>query len=148
MNPPKEFDVSIYFLASEVPKDFWSLLEQRDGAPKLIARLKEAYPLQRVAKPGAEQRASECTALFHRDTNRLHQAIQIMAALYEQLLAYQIEADERIHKGMPLVWLRDFRRQLGHLVTAKRYAMLTLCEDAIREKGAIDALNGHFKTAR
>lgn len=136
-------------LNKEIPEEFWPLLEQRDGAPKLVAKLKEMHLPKTVACPGSEQRTWECIALFYRDTGRLHQAIQIISALYEQMIAYQIEADTETHKGMPLVWLRDFHRALNHPVTAKRYAMLTLCEDAIRDEGLINVEGGgiYFRLA-
>ena len=38
---------------------------------------------------------------------------------------------------MPLVWMSDCFRLLGFPVHAKRYLMLTLCEDALRAQGEI-----------
>jgi hypothetical protein len=141
--------ISQYPLSKEIPSEFWPLLEQTDGAPKVILKLKEEFLPNEIAIGGKEQRAWECMALFYRDTRRLHQAIQTIAALYDQMLAYQEITKKRIHKGMPLVWLRDFHLGLNHLATAKRYAMLTLCEDAIREKGILDAQQGgtYFRLA-
>lgn len=138
-----------YHLNKEIPIEYWNILKQRDGAPKAIAKLKAKYSLKDIAHSGPEQRAWECIGLFYRDTGRPHQAIQVISDLYDQLIAYQIEADTRVHKGMPLVWLRDFHLALDHLVTAKRYAMLTLCEDAIRDKGSIDIEKGgiYFRLA-
>jgi hypothetical protein len=43
----------------------------------------------------------------------------------------------RIHKGMPLIWMSDCFRHLNFPIHAKRYLMLTLCEDAIRAEGVI-----------
>ena len=43
---------------------------------------------------------------------------------------------------MPLVWIGDCYFRMGFYVLAKRYMMLTLCEDAIREKGIIDTESG------
>jgi hypothetical protein len=43
----------------------------------------------------------------------------------------------RINKGMPLVWLSECYYRLGCPVLAKRYLMLTLCEDALRENGTV-----------
>jgi hypothetical protein len=117
-------------------------LEKRDGAPELILQLKDSFSADAVATEETARRAWECMALFYRDTNRRHQAIQTIAALYERMLEYQAQSEIRIHKGMPLVWLRDLHRSLGHLATAKRFAMLTLCEDAIRERGTLDAQHG------
>jgi hypothetical protein len=52
------------------------------------------------------------------------------------MLAAQIEI-QRVHKGMPLVWMSDCFLRLGRPVHAKRYLLLTLCEDAIAWKGTI-----------
>ena len=41
------------------------------------------------------------------------------------------------HKGMPIRWISDIYSQLGFPVLAKRYLMLTLCEDALREQGYV-----------
>jgi hypothetical protein len=51
-----------------------------------------------------------------------------------------IEAQEklgRFHKGMPLIWISDCFRSLNCPAHAKRYLMLTLCEDAIRGGGDV-----------
>ena len=68
------------------------------------------------------------------------------------MIKYQEENGKWIHKGMPLVWLRDFSMLLGYRVIAKRYAMLTLCEDVIRdykEKRSLDKKEGgiYFRLA-
>src|SRR5207249_11258379 len=42
-----------------------------------------------------------------------------------------------LFRSTPLVWISDCFGMLGFLVHAKRYLMLTLCEDALREKGTI-----------
>ena len=81
-------------------------------------------------------------SLYYRDVGLLYQAIIVISALYEHMLTYQLENKSRIHKGMPLVWLRDFHRLLDHPVTAKRYAMLTLCEDAIGDHGKVNIEGG------
>jgi hypothetical protein len=50
-------------------------------------------------------------------------------------------------KGMPLVWISDSYATLGFRVLSKRYLMLTLCEDAIRERGKVspDNTGGYFR---
>jgi hypothetical protein len=45
----------------------------------------------------------------------------------------------RVHKGTPLVWISDCFYRLGFLIHAKRYLMLTLCEDAIEGQGNVPA---------
>ena len=72
-----------------------------------------------------------------RRENRLYDAQAIFHGLYDHMLAYQEQTGQRVHKGMPLVWISEFHARLGHPALAKRYLMLTTCEDAIRDKGTI-----------
>jgi hypothetical protein len=58
--------------------------------------------------------------------------------LYDHLLFHQATANTRVHKGVALYWFAMCQAAIGNLVTAKRYLMLTLCEDAIKDKGQID----------
>jgi hypothetical protein len=44
---------------------------------------------------------------------------------------------KRIHKGLPLVWIYECYLMMGFVTLAKRYLMLTLIEDAIRENGEL-----------
>lgn len=55
--------------------------------------------------------------------------------LYDHLLVYQEESTVHVAKGMPLVWVSDCHANLDHPALAKRYLMLTLCEDVIRDNG-------------
>ncbi len=61
----------------------------------------------------------------------------------------QSAAKSRQHKAMPLVWIADLYRELGYAVHARRYAMLTLIEDAIQDKGKIETEEGgiYFRLA-
>ena len=68
---------------------------------------------------------------------KFYEARAIYESLYIQLLKYQEKTKQRIHKGMPLIWISDCHLFLGHPLHAERYFMLTLCEDALREKGII-----------
>jgi hypothetical protein len=66
----------------------------------------------------------------------MHEAIAIFWSLYQQMLAAQVDGPY-VHKGLPLVYIGDCFGHLGFPVHAKRYLMLTLCEDALREKGVV-----------
>jgi hypothetical protein len=57
-----------------------------------------------------------------------------LAGLYNQMLIGQNEKGIRAHKGVPLVNMSDCYSALSCPVLAKRYLMLTLCEDAITYK--------------
>ncbi|MBW2989966.1 restriction endonuclease [Candidatus Woesearchaeota archaeon] len=119
----------------KIPSEFWPFLKKMDGLPEVIEELKKYSP-EEVSFEGEKQKNWELIALFYRDTSRFYQAVQVISALYDKMCEHQVDSDERIHKGMPLVWLRDFHLGLGHYVIAKRYAMLTLCEDAITNNGS------------
>ena len=69
---------------------------------------------------------------------RWHEALGLFGGLYQVKLKYQSSRGDRIHKGMPLVWISDCFYHLGCIVHSKRYLMLTLCEDAVRGEGVID----------
>ena len=113
------------------------LLDARDGAARLLRDLPQVYGPESVTAPGKGQRAWELVGLHLRDHGRPYEGIAILAALYRQILAAQQTLKKRVHKGMPLVWMSDIYAQLGFPVLAKRYLMLTLCEDALREAGNI-----------
>jgi hypothetical protein len=129
-------------LSKFIPETLWPTIDRRDGASQLVKILKEMYPPEKIAHAGYEQQAWEYIGLYYRDVGLLYQAIIVINALYEHMLAYQQQTKSRIHKGMPLVWLRDFHIKLGHPVTAKRYALLTLCEDSIGDKGKVNIEGG------
>lgn len=124
-------------LKEKLSSDLLPLFRERDGPALLLQKLPETYPPAKIAQPTDEQRAWELVGLHYFSQNRLYEALPIFRALYSQMLAYQELTKTRIHKGMPLVWMRDCYIRLGFPVHAKRYAMLTLCEDAIREEGTV-----------
>jgi hypothetical protein len=72
---------------------------------------------------------------------KIHQAIEVLDALYARILFRQSETGKRFHKGLPLFHISQCYQALGHIVHAKRYMMLTLCEDAISDKGALNLQN-------
>jgi hypothetical protein len=113
------------------------LLQARDAASRLIEALPKVYSPARLADlKDQAQRIWELSGLFFLKQNRNHEALSIFTALYHALLMAQDDAG-RLHKGMPLVWIADCYWGMGFPVHAKRYLMLTLCEDAISENGMI-----------
>lgn len=115
--------------------DLVPVFEQRDAAARLITVLPGKYSPADVSKPPGD-RPWELAGLFFLASGRVHEALGVFWALYQRMLEAQ-EAVGRVHKGMPLVWISDCFRQLGFPVHAKRYLMLTLCEDALRENGRV-----------
>ena len=109
--------------------------EERDAASRLITLLPTRYPPAQIAQPPGA-RIWELAGLFFLNSGRVHEALGIFWGLYQQMLEAQT-GSTRVHKGMPLVWISDCFRRIGFPVHAKRYLMLTLCEDALRESGEV-----------
>src|ERR1700693_1853307 len=112
---------------------------RRDGAVPLASWLKKSMKPRSIGTRPEQQRFWELCAFFYRDLGRYHEAINLINGLYEQLLRSQELTNSFIPKGMPLVWISQWHKDLNHPVVAKRYLMLTACEDAIRDKGKIPA---------
>ena len=122
----------------KVPGNLRPLLDQRDGAALLAEELPKAISPDKASDPNKDfQRVWELCGLYFSSENRFYDALAIFHSLYDHMLAHQENAGVRVHKGMPLVWISDFHARLGHPVLAKRYLMLTMCEDAIRDRGTI-----------
>jgi hypothetical protein len=75
---------------------------------------------------------------------RWHEAISVFLGLYQHPLRNQDNAKVWTHKGLPLVYVSDCYYHLGCPVLAKRYLMLTTCEDAIQDKGFINPERGVY----
>lgn len=111
------------------------ILTRRDGSALLLTELPKRMP----PRPGLDETACrlwELVTVFFLQRGRIHEGLGLLWGLYENMLAAQVSAT-RIHKGMPLVRLSDCFTSLGYPVHAKRYMMLTLCEDALRDSGTI-----------
>jgi hypothetical protein len=107
------------------------LLEQRDAVPKLLEQLPRGLRKE-------EQRAWELSGLHLSRQRRFHEALAIFEAWYRNIVDHQATSDHRLHKGAPLVWIRDQHVNLEHTALAQRFMMLTLIEDALAGEGTID----------
>ena len=117
------------------------LFDRRDGAPLLIKKLSDTYSPEQISTPTDEQRVWELTGWFYLRQSRFHEALSIFTALYEYMLKAQSIRNDRVHKGMPLVWISECFLGMGFPTHTKRYLMLTLIEDAIRENGSVSPEN-------
>lgn len=110
-------------------------LYEPDAATKLIDLLPKGLKSPPVEE--SDYRAWDCagTHLLWRD--RAYDALAVCWEMYQHMLKTQKEVGQRIHKGLPLCRLADCFERLDFPVHAKRYLMLTLCEDAVRWKGNI-----------
>lgn len=112
------------------------LLDGRNSAALLIDELPRRYSEEQIAKEGNERRVWEVVGLLHLNTGRIHEALAIFWRLYQHMQSAQSKG-QSAHKGLPLVWIADCFARLNYPVHAKRYLMLTLCEDALRDKGVV-----------
>ena len=125
-------------LFAKLPSNLHEHLLPRDGSAKLYRELPKSLPPEKVAIEGSnEQRAWELVGLFFKEQTRFYDALSIFSALYDHLLLNQENTNKWFHKGMPLVWMYECYSKIDFPIHAKRYLMLTLCEDAIREKGHV-----------
>ncbi len=126
------------WILQHAPRRAQELINQRDGALKLLEFFKSEYPPSVISQKEKNQVWEQC-GLIYLFTERPHVALRIFFGLYEQMLLAQQNDGVRIHKGMPLCWISDCFRDLGYFVHAKRYLMLTLAEDALTGDGVIEA---------
>ena len=128
-------------LEGNVPEELRGLLEQRDGTRELVEKLakRERDGIEKLSsdadpsdKPWAD------VAKYYMATGRIYDALCVWSTLYDELLGGQTSSGQRRHKGLPLVHIADIYQHLGSRALAKRYLMLTLCEDAMKWKGEVD----------
>jgi hypothetical protein len=121
----------------------YPLLGERDGAAKLVQELPRTYSPADVSTPqpalGGPQRVWELCGVYFLIERRFNDALPIFERLYLHMLDWQDQAGDRCHKGMPLVWIAECHLGLSHPAICRRFLMLTLCEDAIRDNGTIPA---------
>jgi hypothetical protein len=139
-NPSNDLPSRIASLSRQLGKPEWSdLLEDRSGSWKLATQLPDALPADKVAIDGAPEREVwELIAYFYLASQRWYDAIALYTSLYYHFINHQASTGVRVHKGMPLVWLAESYLGIGNVPLSKRFLMLTLIEDAIREQGVID----------
>ena len=130
-------DVVWSLFEKRLPSKFWPLLADRSGAAQFKKILFKVFDAGTFIKDSEAQQCWENIGNFYKNQGRLYEAISIYYSLYEQYLFAQEKSKTRAHKGTPLVWISDCYSALQSPVLAKRYLMLTLCEDALRESGKV-----------
>ena len=158
------YDISNEELLAKLPQDILEILDKRNATAMLLKILPETWTPEEVSPRVGEKKTDEqemwemiAKIINHGIKFEVkypndeeikikeiqgkgpHEAIPIYMALYNHMLLAQQNNHYRVHKGMPLVWISDCFLQMGFLVHAKRYLMLTLCEDALTyNQGKID----------
>ena len=99
---------------STISPDLLRLAQQRNSTALLLDELPRRFLPQVIAEVGPPQRTWELTGLVHLHAGRPHETLGIFSALYQRMLVSQLLGDHRVHKGMPLVWIRDAHVNLDH----------------------------------
>lgn len=137
----KIFSDNLRELKFKLAPELLPYLEKPDGAALFLQHLPEIYSPQSIIVNKDDQRAWELVGLHYYNLGRPYEALPIFSMLYDHMLVAQEMDHTRIHKGMPLVFMHECYQMMGYPVLAKRFLMLTLCEDAIREEGVISPEN-------
>lgn len=127
----------------KVPEELRYFLTTREGATMIC----ESLPRGVVPGPIDQENVQDVwhlCGLYFLNLGRFYEALAVFSTLYDEMLRYQQDSGKHVHKGVPLVRMSECHGSLGHAVLAKRYLMLTACEDAIRDKGKINAEGGVY----
>ncbi|OQW32617.1 MAG: hypothetical protein A4E19_04440 [Nitrospira sp. SG-bin1] len=122
-------------------------LTKMEGAAELATELPKLIgPTALLDNKKDLQRVWELFGLYFLNQGRVHEAIPVFYELYYRLLDYQEKHHCHVPKGTSLFWLSRCHSLAQRPVLAKRYMMLALCEDSIRDKGNFRAhLSGAYQ---
>jgi len=123
-------------LREHLTLDSFRYLIDPDGSSKFVDFLPKHFSEKDVANHEI-QRCWELIGNYFKNQYRYHDAQSIYLSLYDHLLFSQEFSGNRLHKGTPLVWIGECFSQLHFPVHAKRYVMLSLCEDSTETEGNI-----------
>jgi hypothetical protein len=112
-------------------------IDDTDSSSKLVSRISTTFSPEDYTT-GKPQQIWEGVGFYYRSFNRMHDALNLYLAEYQQISYAQEELDIRIHKGSPLCWISDVYKMIGCPVHSRRYIFLTLCEDVIDGSGNVD----------
>ena len=134
-------------LREKLPDDLYLVLDRRDGAAEFIRELPHRFKPTSVMDGQPNQDAWISVAAFYSAQGRVNEALSIYSALYDHMLVAEEETGTRYHKGTPLVWMSDCYARFGYNLISRRYLILTLVEDAIRESGKVspDTTGTYFR---
>lgn len=120
---------------SAIPDELKLIFEKRDGGYLLSDKLDRDVPDEDVVTNINDlvQKVWGVIGLKLLQARRYQESIDIFFTMYKKMLRWQISQEMWTHKGMPLVWISDNFRELGFMTLAKKFAMLTLVEDSIRD---------------
>jgi len=126
------------YIEMVLPDDWQRMLTLRNSAAIFVENLPRLFRKHEAAVSLSKaQRLWELVGLYYMGQNRPHEALAVFSGLYDYVIEAQEALKVHFHKGMPLVWISECYTLMDCPALAKRYLMLTLVEDAIREKGVV-----------
>ena len=134
---PSPLILELHTVAPELAPRLESAFEARDAVATLPDLLRDNIPLEHLGDLWA-QRTWEISGLLFLNSGRTHEALGVFFEFYDRMLEAQSSLG-RLHKGTVLVWIGECFERLGFPTHAKRYLMLTLCEDALLGDGTVPA---------
>lgn len=119
-----------------------SVFVEQDCLVRLLDELHSHIPPEAIA-PSTEVNSTQCDVwsffgVLLMLQGKAFQAIEVFNALYMRMLAHQSATSDRFHKGLPLFHMSQCYQTLGRNLHAKRYMMMTLCEDAVTGGGTLN----------
>ncbi len=141
MTPPQNiiFDELEQRAKGKVKALLGHLMEMEGAAALATALPKSICPMALLDAKKELQRVWELFGLYYLNQGRVHEAMPLFYALYDRLLDYQEKTHCQVPKGTSLFWISRCHTVAQRPVLAKRYMMLALCEDAIRDQGKFKA---------
>lgn len=124
-------------LGKTLPREIWPLFLDRDGAAKFITELQKVFKAEDFHKDNEAHDTWEKVRNFYKNQGRVHEALLLYFALYDQLLMSQEVSGQWISKATPLVWIGECYSMLQFPVLSKRFLMLSHCDDSISLKGDV-----------
>jgi hypothetical protein len=131
------------FLGDIIP-NYWEKIKlempKNDGAASLAAKIPELLKHEDYIGEINESLAHSLwntIGYYYRKKGRWNDALNIYLAEYIETMKAQMILERQIHKGTALCWASDVFTVFGCPVLAKRFIMLTLCEDAIANCGIV-----------
>lgn len=118
---------------------------EQDSSVRLLPELREKIPPANL-EPSTTANSVQCDVwsffgVLLMLQGKTYQAIEVFDGLYSCIVLHQQATGKRFHKGLPLFHISQCCHTLEWMVHAKRYMMLTLCEDAISDSGQLNLQN-------
>jgi len=131
----------VALLRSPPPEDAGTAFEQlgrylapMDSGPHALDALRRVFGRADVSEGSPACRWWQWVGAYYFNPPRWRywDALGIFAGLHEEMLKRQRQpGGQRLHKGLPLCWMSDCYYAMGLPWHARRFLVLTLCEDAL-----------------